>query len=215
MAFHKIGSIICGFFLKQTRCIGVTNSLAIARQKHSEKPTGNTKETPFETFPNLHRRVRDALAKEPDAHVWKFNYDHDRTAGRIRNIKDTHIMGHFVCQNTACQNHGWGSNKIGICIREFSKYRYDALVFKQRCKSCNSIGLMRINKQSYVDRVTYRLKKWSGIEMEKREHLEDKVGPPHERELCEGCKAGHCMAAHEKKETKEDKPGAGRHKTYD
>ena len=39
--------------------------------------------------------------------------------------------------------------------------------------------------------MAYRIKKWNGIEMEVPD-FSGKKGAPHESDLCEGCKAGHC-----------------------
>jgi len=69
---------------------------------------------------------------------------------------------------------------------------YDAVVFKQRCRTCQHLGTMRINENSYIERVAYRLKKWAGVPMETPEYNAVERGPPHESSLCEGCKAGCC-----------------------
>ena len=46
--------------------------------------------------------------------------------------------------------------------------------------------------ESYAERVAYRLKKWCGVEVEPPHYNPEPKGPPHEIELCEGCKDGHC-----------------------
>ncbi|KAK3898257.1 zinc-binding domain-containing protein, partial [Staphylotrichum tortipilum] len=69
---------------------------------------------------------------------------------------------------------------------------YDAVVFKQRCRTCQHLDTMRINENSYIERVAYRLKKWTGVPMETPEYNGEERGPPHESSLCEGCKARCC-----------------------
>jgi hypothetical protein len=91
---------------------------------------------------------------------------------------------------------GFGAGvKIGILIRQFPGNGYNALVFKQRCKECNKLGVLRLDEDSYVERVVYRLKKWAGIHVERPEYSGER-GEPHEAELCEACLAGyHCQRA--------------------
>ena len=69
--------------------------------------------------------------------------------------------------------------------------RYNAVVFNQRCKCCTKLGSLKLDKESYVERVAYRLKKWAGITLEKS-YVAPRKGPPHESSLCEGCKRGIC-----------------------
>jgi hypothetical protein len=103
-------------------------------------------------------------------------------------------MGTFMCTNNACSNRGWGSKKVAILIRGYPKGCYNAVVpvFNQRCRFCEKLGNLNLDRESYVDRVAYRLKKWAGIEMA-WPHVDSKKGPPHESTLCEGCKRGHCV----------------------
>lgn len=81
---------------------------------------------------------------------------------------------------------------VTILIRGYPGNGYNAVVFNQRCKSCNWLGVFTLDKNSYVNRVAYRLKKWAGVHVEKQ-HYNGKTGPPHESDLCEGCKRGVCM----------------------
>lgn len=70
---------------------------------------------------------------------------------------------------------------------------YNARVYKQRCRRCNSLGdLFLEDGGPYAERVAYRIKKWCGVEMEPSTYVVKKTKGPHEYELCEGCKAGHC-----------------------
>jgi hypothetical protein len=76
-------------------------------------------------------------------------------------------------------------------IREYPNNGYNAVIFNQHCHVCNELGNLSIDKDSYVERVKYRLKKWAGVQME-RPHYVKKKGLPHKRDLCEGCKVGCC-----------------------
>ncbi|KAE8394871.1 zinc-binding domain-containing protein [Aspergillus alliaceus] len=106
---------------------------------------------------------------------------------------DTNIMGRFMCRNHACDSSGWSSKKIAITIRMYPGAKYNARVYHQRCKSCNSLSRPSLD-DSYAERVVYRLKKWSGIQMSPLDYS-GKKGPPHNSDLCEGCRAGHCIAS--------------------
>jgi hypothetical protein len=165
----------------------------MARPKKPYKP--NPKPKTFHattaTFPSLHPDVANALR-----HDLIFSAPWFNQAGNDRDaVEDylTNIMGKFECRNSSCPQRGWGSKKIGILIRRFADNGYDAVVFKQRCKSCERIGAMRIDEGSYVDRVVYRLRKWAGVSVARPEYKGEGTGPAHEERLCEGCKRGYCV----------------------
>jgi hypothetical protein len=140
-------------------------------------------------FPSLHQDVVNAVSGQialPQFHP-------DNSDSAANNTYSTNVMGTFKCTDNACSNHGWGSKKVAILIMGYSKGSYNAVVFNQRCRSCKKLGKLTLDKESYVDRVAYRLKKWAGIDMEKP-YVNSKKGPPHESTLCEGCKRGICSA---------------------
>jgi hypothetical protein len=141
-------------------------------------------------FPNLHQDVENALSDESIVPAWWFNH----TGGDTDAIKrySTNIMGRFECRNKGCSKGGWGSKVIAIEIRRYQRNGYNAVVFKQRCRACKKLGAMRLDENSYLERVTYRIKKWAGVEMDTPEYNREKRGPPHESTLCEGCKRGRC-----------------------
>nr|POF22344.1 hypothetical protein CFP56_36429 [Quercus suber] len=137
--------------------------------------------------PDLHKQVLNLL--DDDGLSFTFNHS-DESCGIIKDY-DTHIMGAFVCEHSACSSKGWGSKKIAIYIRLYANQRYNAQVYRQRCKQCNHLGKLVPDADCYADRVAYRLKKWSGIAAE-RPFYQRKNGEPHETLFCEGCKNGHC-----------------------
>ncbi|KAH8782654.1 zinc-binding domain-containing protein [Diaporthe sp. PMI_573] len=101
-------------------------------------------------------------------------------------------MGNFACNNESYSNRGWRSKKVSILIRGYPRNGYNAVIFNQCCESCNGLGTLTLDENSYVERVAYWLKKWAGVRLE-QQHYNGKVGPPHKRELCEGCKRGYCQ----------------------
>lgn len=108
---------------------------------------------------------------------------------------DTNIMGRFICHNRACRSKGWSSNMIPITIRLYPEGKYNARVYHQRCKACKRLSRPRLD-HSYAERVVYRIKKWHGFEVEIPPFSHDSRGP-HNRALCEGCVAGHCLRSEE------------------
>lgn len=138
-------------------------------------------------YPSLHDNV-SLLLEEDDIH---FDFHEvDDAEGCIKEY-DTNIMGRFICRNHACDSSGWSSKKIAITIRMYPGAKYNARVYHQRCKNCNSLSEPRLN-ESYAERVAYRLKKWRGIQMDLPSYDSKKSKGPHNSRLCEGCKAGHC-----------------------
>lgn len=138
-------------------------------------------------YPALHDKV-NSLLEDEDLSFTFFPVDRDEKA--IEEY-DTNIKGRFGCLNKACSQRGWASNVIAITIRMYSEQRYNARVYHQRCKSCNRLG-KPFPDNSYAERVAYRLKKWSGIEMEQPFYAGRDTERPHVSALCEGCRHGHC-----------------------
>ncbi|KAF2007395.1 hypothetical protein P154DRAFT_541563 [Amniculicola lignicola CBS 123094] len=68
----------------------------------------------------------------------------------------------------------WSSKQIAITIQRYSKERYNARL-----------------DYSYAERVAYRLKKWSGVQVE-RPPFSGQSNGPQGSDLCKGCKQGHC-----------------------
>jgi hypothetical protein len=164
--------------------------MAFASNPHTLEPNEENLRDTTVMFPSLHDEVENVLSDSIVPKPW-FNH-----AGENQQAIDeysTNIMGRFECRNRACPQKGWGSKMIGIVIHRFPNNGYNAVVFKQRCKSCTKLGTLRLNEKSYVERVTYRLRKWAGIRMERPEYNGDNGGPEHENLLCEGCKRGYCQ----------------------
>ncbi|KAI1632368.1 zinc-binding domain-containing protein [Biscogniauxia mediterranea] len=102
-------------------------------------------------------------------------------------------MGKFKCNNGRCSKDGWSSKKVAITIRGYPGNGYDAIVYNQRCKSCNKLGVLTLDVDSYVERIAYRLKVWAGVSVA-QPYYNDGGGPQHEIDLCEGCRHGRCQA---------------------
>ncbi|KAI1776673.1 zinc-binding domain-containing protein [Hypoxylon cercidicola] len=149
-------------------------------RKKSSKPKNEAKTSYM--FPSLHQDVSEAVSSDIPR-TW-FN----KQNGGAHHEYSTHVMGTFKCDNGGCSNHGWGSKKVAILIRGFSGNGYNAVVFNQRCRSCNKLGTMTLDETSYIERVAYRVKKWAGVTLEEQPH-DGRTGPPHKTELCEGCQS--------------------------
>lgn len=138
-------------------------------------------------FPSLHQDVVTAVS-DKIACPWFCENNSDQ---EFINDYPTHVMGKFRCMNSACPANGWGSKKVAILIRGYAGNGYNAVVFNQRCKTCNQLGTLTLDEKSYVDRVAYRIQKWAGVRMGEQ-HYDTKTSMPHEKDFCEGCKRGVC-----------------------
>ncbi|EKJ73208.1 hypothetical protein FPSE_06632 [Fusarium pseudograminearum CS3096] len=155
-----------------------------------------SKEGPlWSMYPDLHDQVADKLDEVQLDYTFNPN-DDDLLA---LESYDTNIMGTFACNNQKCTKTGWKSMVIAITIRQYSRDRYNARVYHQRCNNCKSIGKPTLDEVSYVDRVSYRIKKWNGVEMKRPMWGGGSSKGPHEDDLCEGCKAGHCEKGSKKR----------------
>lgn len=189
-----------GHITKKYKLLSQTNKqitiMYPAKNNSKSKSTSNTT-TPSQhhqeadiIFPEFHPDILTSLAGAiiPDPY---FNHTGTENAYHFKE-HCTSIMGTFLCTNTSCRKNGWGSKRVAIRIRGYSPGNgYNAVVFNQRCKSCNELGSLTIDKQSYIERVTYRLKRWAGVEVE-TPMFNEKKGPDHESLHCEGCKRGVC-----------------------
>jgi hypothetical protein len=163
----------------------VTTHSQVARDDVLE-PIQETRE--FFMFPGLHPNVTDAVSPEISS-IWFNEDDHDDNFDHERL---TNVMGKFVCNNNACRKKGWNSMKVSIEIRGYDGNGYNAIVYNQRCNSCNRLGTFELDEQSYIDRVAYRLKKWAGVKTE-APFFNGISTSPHKQAYCEGCKRGKCQ----------------------
>ncbi|GLB02727.1 hypothetical protein AtubIFM57258_006190 [Aspergillus tubingensis] len=146
-------------------------------------------------YPALHSDVLNHLSSSlPITSLTFHPFDDDSSS---KKEYDTNIMGRFVCSNDSCTSTGWTSKKIAITIRLYPDDEYNARVYHQRCKKCNSLSRPFLDEDSYAQRIAYRMKKWYGVDVERPVYDERKRTKPHNRELCEGCKAGRCSFAEE------------------
>ena len=145
-----------------------------------------TQRQTWSMYSEMHDKVSQLLE---DENLHFTFHDFDNEANSIRSY-DTNITGRFNCHNQNCRSSGWHSMRIAITIRMYRKEQYNVRVYYQRCKSCNRLS-KPILDDTYAERVAYRLKKWSGVDLEPPAFSGESKGP-HEKSLCEGCKAGHC-----------------------
>jgi hypothetical protein len=151
------------------------------------------------TYQHLHARVVDALREHGVAgatYVSPTNKKRKQTR-----TKETNVMGRFACTNTQCRNKRWSSKMVGITIAQHRGVKggaggvfYSAEVYHQLCQSCDEVGRLYIDEQSYVERVTWRIRLWAGNRPE-TPILQEKKGPSHVSELCIGCQRMRCKVA--------------------
>lgn len=141
---------------------------------------------PWSMYQALHDEVSILLTG--DGLHFNFHEVDDET--ECIKMRDTNIMGRFACRNPTCKANGWSSKMIAITIRLYPGQMYNARVYHQRCKSCNKLSRPTLD-QSYAERVSYWIKQWNDIPVV-RPPVSNGSGRPHNRHLCEGCKAGHC-----------------------
>jgi len=103
--------------------------------------------------------------KSADADDLSFSFHRDDEDHRVVRDYDSNIMGRFICDNRDCATGAWSSKMIAITIRMYPNKEYIARVYHQRCRGCNRVG-RPILDESYAERVAYRLKKWSRIDVE-------------------------------------------------
>ncbi|KUI59475.1 hypothetical protein VP1G_11089 [Cytospora mali] len=161
----------------------------MARNKSVSSPNKETVSQTSFTFPQLHQEV-SSVVSDAVGSTW-FNR---QAGGNFNNEYSTYVMGKFKCNYKSCPNNGWSSKKVSILIRGYPNNGYGAIVFNQRCESCNQLGSLILDNTSYVDRVSYRIKKWAGVPVQEQ-YYASKEGPRHKSELCEGCKRGLCRQA--------------------
>jgi hypothetical protein len=155
-------------------------------KRNVPEPTHETRE--FFMFPELHATIAEEILPEVTS-TW-FNGNADDY--NYKNKYGTNVMGRFICSNNACKKPGWPSMKVCIEIRGYNNNGYSVVVYNQRCKSCNWLGTFMLDRESYIDRVAYRVKKWAGVIMTPPE-FGGGTSPPHESKFCEGCKRGICQ----------------------
>lgn len=163
---------------------------ASTKPKATTKPKLSTKPKPtknWSIYPSLHDDVSDLLY---EANLFFNFYEKDDDNGCI-DYHDTNIRGRFTCSNPACPAV-WTSGQVAITIREYSDSRYNARVYYQSCKRCQTTSEPQLD-HSYAERVAYRLKKWAGVQVERPPYSKQSNGP-HRKDLCEGCKQGRCSS---------------------
>ncbi|KAB8437430.1 hypothetical protein FH972_025108 [Carpinus fangiana] len=158
-----------------------------ALQDHLRSLPNHSKEKPSRTYPNLHGDI----VRSTTGVLGPLRFNHNIDDSNTDNEYSTNISGKFKCETPSCRTDGWSSGVVSIVIRQYPDSTYNAIVYNQSCKACNNLGVLEIDIESYVQRVSYRLKKWAGIRMEPPPYSL-KEGPPHQSALCEGCKRGYC-----------------------
>ena len=98
-------------------------------------------------FPSLHQDVLNAVSDDFIS-AWFHEQDSDRDSN---NEYSTHVMGKFKCNDSTCSTHGWGSKKVAILIKGYPRNGYNAVVFNQRCKACNGLGMLVMERNHMLN----------------------------------------------------------------
>ncbi|SCN98484.1 uncharacterized protein FFB20_10692 [Fusarium fujikuroi] len=140
---------------------------------------------------SMYPEFRENVAEKLEENQLEFAFcDNDEDIGSTHSY-DTNIKGRFRCGCKKKRPYSWRSNCIAVTIRQYSGDRYNVRVYHQRCKNCKKLCRPILDEESCSERVAYRLKKWSGVEVERPEYSGTK-NAFHRTKLCEGCKNGHC-----------------------
>ena len=167
---------------------------------HRDSSRVCTEDSPWSMYPDLHADVLKRLA----ANGLLIDFCEEiRSENSIRDY-DTNIMGVFSCSKLSCPVVDWKSRKVSISIRMYDNKQYNAIVWHQRCRDCKDLGDLELDAESYTERIAYRLGKWLGLRaevpffpMNERDDID-----PHKKELCEGCKNGHCPERHRRRRSR-------------
>ncbi|KAG5760577.1 hypothetical protein H9Q72_011318 [Fusarium xylarioides] len=154
----------------------------------------NEKEPRSSMYPELHSLIAENLEEDGLEYTFRQN---DQKVG-IKRAYDTKVIGEFTCPKRKCRIHRWFSNSIAIRIREYEGHQYNVQVYHQRCSHCEQPTRAKLKELAYADRVAYYLKKWNGINAVPPT-IEVDHKSNHMKELCEGCKKGHCGDKRDKK----------------
>lgn len=147
------------------------------------KFAGRIKQSPTARYPLLHEAVAKAFDNVSQPVPLPL-FQHHAHKSKVTRDDTTSIAGRFQCRNHKGYAPSWGSKEIAIQIREFADNTYDAVVFKQLCRKCHHPASVRIDEESYVERVVCQLRKWAGVPIETPEHSEEEgEGPPRESSL--------------------------------
>ncbi|KAK3817132.1 MAG: zinc-binding domain-containing protein [Linnemannia elongata] len=161
-------------------------SVGEGKGENSSFTTKNTNSKPssWSLYPELFGSV-DVYLKKP----FTF-YDVDDDGLHALKEYDTFVSGFFLCSER-CSKRGWSSGKIAISIRLYDHEQYNARIHHQRCRVCDALSRPTLDADTYGERVSYRLNKWSGFKMSHPIYGK-KTTPPHDCENCEACSIGRC-----------------------
>lgn len=167
-----------------TSFLQVINPQLDGLQVHSQSSS-------WSTYPDLHDEVSQCLGANGLSVEF---YEEGQLEDSIRN-HDTNITGVFTCPDLSCPAKEWPSMRVAITMCLYKDKQYNALVWHQRCRKCESLGELHMDEGTYTERVAYRLGKWLGLKATVPPFSGRVVDGPHDWELCEGCKNGHCTFA--------------------
>jgi ribosomal protein L31 len=180
-------SLIIKRYARKLELVNPATITALQKILGENTPESTQETREFFVFPELHQSIAEAVFPE----ILSTWFQEDDDDDDFDKVWQTHVMGIFICTNNACKAQLWVSRMVPIEIRGYDSNGYSAIVYNERCMSCNRLGTFVLDEDSYIGRVAYRLKKWAGVAVEKP-YYGPKIGFDHQQEFCEGCKRGKC-----------------------
>ena len=114
----------------------------------------------------------------------------------LHTISGPATSNHAACPMWNFVNQGRGRKTGCISWRLFFHDKVSGISRLLLRRVRLTVGRLILDNECYAERVTYWLKKWNGIEVERPSFSGQSRGP-HDSELCEGCKVGHCPNSNE------------------
>ncbi|KAI1013729.1 hypothetical protein LB503_010651 [Fusarium chuoi] len=155
--------------------------------KEPAHQTVNEEEPKSSMYPELHNLIAENLAEDGLEYAFRLN---DQRVG-VKRVYDTKVIGKFICRKRNCGLRRWFSNSIAIRIREYEGKEYNVKVYQQQCGRCKQPTRAKLLELAYADRVAFHIKRWNGVDA-KPPNIEVEPQWNHRKDLCEGCKKGHC-----------------------
>ncbi len=188
-----------------SKCIKSWNGIVIKPTERLKKNKKNIKLLTAQTKSYvLNKRITQSFSLYPELHTDVCDHFDDDNIEFLFKTEDddsnwvecwkTNVVGEFKCNNPKCHKTGWSSGIIATLIRLYPENFYNARVYHQRCRACYSLSRPELD-WSYAERVSRRLKIWSGVDVDPINAL-TKFTPPHDEDNCEGCAHGACIRSY-------------------
>ena len=99
----------------------------------------------------------------------------------------TNVVGTLQCP-IGCKN--WRSGKICVVVRVQQPDKFHPIVCTQMCRKCKRNGVLDLDGDTYIERVSYRAMRLLGRVVAQPSEGYEKKTAPHDKEKCAACRAG-------------------------